>query len=107
MTDVDYAAWLAVRSLGEAVTRGQTIKAGEIRAFMRSDQFSLAGFKGTKLSFRPWNQQLRQPILLATDRSIVSVLPHKEFLHPHTYLDTLGYDKPESQCQNMPTVKDF
>ena len=107
MTDVDYAAWLAVRSLGEAVTRGQTIKAGEIRAFMRSDQFSLAGFKGTKLSFRPWNQQLRQPILVATDRSIVSVLPHKEFLHPHTYLDTLGYDRPESQCQNMPTVKDF
>jgi|TARA_R110002096_G_scaffold110035_16_gene240571 ABC transporter substrate binding protein (PQQ-dependent alcohol dehydrogenase system) len=99
MTDVDYAAWLAVRSLGEAVTRGQSIKTDDVRSFMRSDQFSLAGFKGTKLSFRPWSQQLRQPILLATDRSIVSVLPHKEFLHPHTYLDTLGYDRPESQCQ--------
>jgi len=98
MSDVDYASWLAVRTVGEAVTRAKSIDSMMIKKFILSDKFSLAGFKGTKLTFRTWNQQLRQPVLLATPRSIVSVLPHKEFLHPLTYLDTLGYDKPESTC---------
>ncbi len=98
MNDVDYASWLAVRAIGEAVTRTNSINLHEIKDYLLSEQFSLAGFKGVKLTFRKWNHQLRQPILLATPRSMVSVLPHKEFLHPRTYLDTLGYDKPESNC---------
>lgn len=99
MNDVDYASWLAVRAVGEAVTRTNSVDSQEIKKFMLSEQFSLAGFKGVKLTFRDWNHQLRQPVLLAMPRSIVSVLPHKEFLHPRTYLDTLGYDKPESTCE--------
>ena len=102
MSDVDYASWLAVRTVGEAVTRTKSIEPIAIKQFILSDKFSLAGFKGTKLTFRSWNHQLRQPVLLATPRSIVSVLPHKEFLHPLTYLDTLGYDKPESTCSFNP-----
>ncbi|MFT6624411.1 MAG: ABC transporter substrate binding protein (PQQ-dependent alcohol dehydrogenase system) [Cycloclasticus sp.] len=98
MNDVDYASWLAVRSVGEAATRTKASDPATIKKFMLSDEFSLAGFKGTRLTFRKWNQQLRQPVLLATARSIVSVLPHQEFLHPRTYLDTLGYDSPESGC---------
>ena len=98
MSDVDYAAWLAVRVIGEGVTRADSVDAAALKRFIRSEQFSVAGFKGTKLTFRDWNNQLRQPVLLATPRSIVSVMPHKEFLHPRTYLDTLGYDKPESSC---------
>ena len=99
MTDVDYSAWLAVRSIGEAVTRAKTTDSKTIKNFLLSEEFSVAGFKGTKLTFRSWNHQLRQPVLLATPRSIVSVMPQREFLHPRTYLDTLGYDKPESNCQ--------
>lgn len=98
MNDVDYASWLAVRAVGEAVTRTQAVEPTTIKNFMLSDEFSLAGFKGAQLTFRKWNQQLRQPILLATERSLVSVLPHQEFLHPRTYLDTLGYDSAESSC---------
>jgi len=98
MTDVDYSAWLAVRSIGEAVTRAKSPDVKTIKNFLLGDEFSVAGFKGTRLTFRTWNHQLRQPVLLATPRSIVSVMPHKEFLHPRTYLDTLGYDKPESNC---------
>jgi len=99
MNDIDYSSWLAVRAIGEAVTRTNSVKVEEVKKFMLSDQFSLAGFKGVKLTFRQWNQQLRQPILLAMPRATVSVLPHKEFLHPRTYLDTLGYDEPESTCR--------
>ncbi|PCH85179.1 MAG: branched-chain amino acid ABC transporter substrate-binding protein [Piscirickettsiaceae bacterium] len=98
MNDVDYASWLAVRTIGEAVTRASSPNVSAIKSFLLSEEFSVAGFKGTKLTFRTWNNQLRQPVLLATPRSIVSVMPHKEFLHPRTYLDTLGYDKPESTC---------
>ena len=98
MTDVDYSAWLAVRSIGEAVTRAKSPDVKTVKNFLLGDEFSVAGFKGTKLTFRSWNHQLRQPVLLATPRSIVSVMPQKEFLHPRTYLDTLGYDKPESNC---------
>ncbi|MGB1340084.1 MAG: ABC transporter substrate-binding protein [Cycloclasticus pugetii] len=99
MNDVDYSSWLAVRTVGEAVTRANKVEPAEVKKYILSDRFSLAGFKGVKLTFRRWNQQLRQPVLLATPRSIVSVLPLKEFLHPRTYLDTLGYDKLESTCE--------
>ena len=98
MTSTDYAAWLAVRAVGEAITRSGSHKVTDIRAFMLSDEFSLAGFKGTKLSFRQWNQQLRQPVLLSTARSMVAVMPLREILHPRTYLDTLGFDEKQSSC---------
>ena len=99
MTAVDYAAWLAVRAIGEAATRTRSIALDPIRAFLLSDQFSLAGFKGVPLSFRPWDHQLRQPILLAADRSLVAVAPIEGFLHPKNELDTLGFDAPESACK--------
>ena len=66
---------------------------------MLSDAFEIAAFKGEGLSFRPWNQQLRQPILLVTPRVLVSVSPQEQFLHERTPLDTLGYDEPESACR--------
>ena len=51
------------------------------------------------LSFRSWDGQLRQPVLLAADRSLVSVSPQDGFLHPKTELDTLGHDQPETGCR--------
>ena len=66
---------------------------------MLSDAFEIAAFKGEGLSFRPWNQQLRQPILLVKPRVLVSVSPQEQFLHERTPLDTLGYDEPESACR--------
>lgn len=99
MTDRDYAAWVAVRAVGEAVTRSQTAEPKAIRDFMLSDQFSLGAFKGQGLSFRRWNQQIREPILLVTPRMLVSVSPQDQFLHQRTPLDTLGFDEPESRCR--------
>lgn len=99
MTVRDYANWAAMRSIGEAVTRSNSAEPEKIRAHLRGDSFKLAAFKGTPLTFRSWNQQLRQPVLLAAPRSLVSVSPQKEFLHQRTPLDTLGYDEPESGCK--------
>jgi ABC transporter substrate binding protein (PQQ-dependent alcohol dehydrogenase system) len=95
----DYAAWLAVRAIGEAATRSKSTDPAVISAFMRGDRFELAAYKGAPLSFRSWDGQLRQPILLADARSLVSVSPQPGFLHQFSELDTLGIDKPESKCR--------
>jgi ABC transporter substrate binding protein (PQQ-dependent alcohol dehydrogenase system) len=98
MSERDYAAWMAVRAIGEAATRARTADADTILQFMRSDKMELAAFKGVKLSFRPWDGQLRQPVLLADADSLVSVSPQPGFLHQFSELDTLGIDRPETRC---------
>jgi ABC transporter substrate binding protein (PQQ-dependent alcohol dehydrogenase system) len=72
MTSRDYAAWMAARAIGEAATRAKSVDPAALVAFMRSDKFQLAAFKGVPLSFRDWDGQLRQPVLLADDRAIIS-----------------------------------
>lgn len=98
MTSEDYGAWAAVRSIGEAVTRTNSADAADIRAYLLSEDFQLAGFKGRKMGFRPWNGQLRQPIPLTHPRALVAMAPLDGFLHERTELDTLGLDEPESAC---------
>lgn len=98
MRPVDYAAWAASRTLGEAVTRTNTADAGTLRSYILGDGFELAGFKGRKLSFRKWNGQMRQVIHLVHPRAVVANAPLPGFLHQHTELDTLGLDAPESGC---------
>jgi ABC transporter substrate binding protein (PQQ-dependent alcohol dehydrogenase system) len=94
----DYAAWLAVRAVGEGALRGRSIEPAAILRVVRGPQFSLAGFKGVALSFRDWDGQLRQPVLLADARSLVSVSPQPGFQHQFSELDTLGTDRPETKC---------
>lgn len=98
MTERDYAAWAAVRSISEATTRTRETDEAAINAYIRSPDFGLGGFKGQKLTFREWDGQLRQPILLAESRTLVSVSPQEGFLHERSELDTLGVDRPESTC---------
>ncbi len=95
----DNAAWLAMRMIGEAATRTRSGAPDKLRDFMRSAEFSIAAFKGVRLSLRGWSQQLRQPILLSDGRMTVSVSPQEGFLHQVTELDTLGLDQPETKCR--------
>ena len=98
MTDRDFAAWEGGRAMAEAAMRLRSTDPARIADFMHTDQFTLAAFKGRSLSFRAWDGQLRQPMLVAWSRAVVSVAPEEGFLHPITDLDTLGTDKGESQC---------
>jgi len=99
MNDRDFAAWIGVRSLATAVTRLGNTDPEEIRQISLSEALPIDGFKGRKLTFRPWNGQLRQPIPLVHPRSLVTNSPQDGFLHPTSELDTLGFDRPESQCR--------
>lgn len=101
MRSVDYAAWSAARALGEAVTRIGVNDTQKLRAYLLSDKFKLAGFKGRKLTFRNWNGQLRQPIALTHSRAVVALAPLDGFLHQYNELDTLGADRPESKCRKF------
>jgi ABC transporter substrate binding protein (PQQ-dependent alcohol dehydrogenase system) len=98
MTGEDWAAWAAVRSVVEAVSRLRSTAIPALRAYMTSDEFSLDLYKGAPGSFRPWSGQLRQPILLAVHNAIIELAPLPEFLHRSNVLDTLGVDRPESTC---------
>ncbi|HEU0221108.1 MAG TPA: ABC transporter substrate-binding protein [Paracoccaceae bacterium] len=98
MQSVDYAAWAAIRTIGEAVTRTGTAEADVLRRYILSEEFGLAAHKGNKLSYRDWNGQLRQPIALVQPRALVATAPFEGFLHQRTELDTLGLDEPESAC---------
>jgi ABC transporter substrate binding protein (PQQ-dependent alcohol dehydrogenase system) len=99
MTERDYSAWIAVRAIGEAVTRSGKSDIPDIRSYLVSDEFTVAAFKGEGLSFRKWDRQLRQPLLITGARSLVSMSPQEGFLHPKFLTDTLGYDEPETKCK--------
>jgi ABC transporter substrate binding protein (PQQ-dependent alcohol dehydrogenase system) len=99
MRPLDYDVWVAVRSVGEAATRAKSTAPEALIAYMRSPAFELAAFKGRKLSYRDWNGQLRQPILVGTPKLPVTVSPQPGFLHQFSELDTLGIDRPESACK--------
>ena len=98
MTDEDWSAWLAVKAVASAVQRSESVDFDELLAQLRSDALILDGFKGNRLNFRSWNNQLRQPLLLATHNWVVERAPIEGFLHPTNDMDTLGYDEPESEC---------
>jgi ABC transporter substrate binding protein (PQQ-dependent alcohol dehydrogenase system) len=99
MNERDNQAWVAMRMIGEAVSRTGSNDPKVIRDYLTGPDFAIAAFKGQKQTLRHWNQQLRQPILLGDGRMIVSVSPQEGFLHQTSELDTLGFDQPETKCK--------
>lgn len=95
----DYAAWLAAKMVGEAVTRTGAEDPAAIHAYLTSPAFKIAGHKGIGMTFRSWDNQLRQPILISGPRALVSMSPQEGFLHERSELDTLGFDEPETACR--------
>jgi ABC transporter substrate binding protein (PQQ-dependent alcohol dehydrogenase system) len=98
MESADWAAWLAMRALGHAVERSGAKDTAGVDAYLLGPKLALDGDKGPPLSFRAWDHQLRQPILLTTADAVVAEAPLPGFLHATNVLDTLGYDQPETQC---------
>jgi len=99
MTALDMQAWTAARMIGEAAARTNSANPKSLLDFLKGPDFSVAAFKGQRLTLRDWNLQLRQPILLADGRMVVSVSPQEGFLHQVSELDTLGVDRPETKCK--------
>ncbi len=99
----DYTAWLGGRALTDGIMRSGKTTPPEVKAYLLSTAFKLEGFKGQAMSFRTWDHQLRQPIILGGGTRVpVSVSPQEGFLHETNLTDTLGFDKPETKCK-LPT----
>jgi ABC transporter substrate binding protein (PQQ-dependent alcohol dehydrogenase system) len=99
MMPLDMQAWTGVRMVGEAASRTNSSDPDKIMAYMKGPHFGVAAYKGQSLTLRDWDLQLRQPILLADGRTVVSISPQPGFLHQVTELDTLGIDRPETTCK--------
>ena len=98
----DWAAWAAVKAV--AAVLADEPKAGIAQQLkrLRSGSIFIDGAKGPRLSFRPWDGQLRQPVFLAHGDGVAGVAPLEGVLHPTEILDTLGMDEKESACKQRP-----
>ena len=99
MTNIDFNSWLGIRVFGESITRTKSTDPKIVLDQILKENFTVAAYKGKAVSFRSWNRQLRQPILLVTPRALVSVSPQTGFVHPRTELDTLGIDEFDTKCK--------
>tara|TARA_B100001250_G_scaffold228814_1_gene196411 strand:+ start:262 stop:1449 length:1188 start_codon:yes stop_codon:yes gene_type:complete len=98
MSNFDWAAWAAVNTIFKSSMKSKSVDSKKIIDFFKSDKFGLDGFKGPRLSFRLWDNQMRQPILLSTHNALIYKTPIEGFLHEKNDLDTLGSDELETRC---------
>jgi ABC transporter substrate binding protein (PQQ-dependent alcohol dehydrogenase system) len=100
MTAQDWAAWLAGKALTAAATAQPK---GPLASYQQAlTSAELDGSKGTPMTFRPWDGQLRQPLLLSDGQGVLSQAPVDGVMHPRDALDTLGADAPEKLCKARP-----
>ncbi len=94
----DWAAWVSVRAVVQSVLRAPSTAYYDMLAYLLSDGLNLDGAKGSPMSVRSWDHQMRQPILLANYNNIVERAPLEGFVNPVNDLDTLGVTEAQSAC---------
>ena len=103
MTSFDWAAYIAAKALLQAALESpRALRPAQIAKVLARPDFTIDGFKGVRLDFRPWDRQLRQPLLLTDGVSVVGTAPVDGVMHAKNVLDTLGTDAPESPCKGLP-----
>jgi ABC transporter substrate binding protein (PQQ-dependent alcohol dehydrogenase system) len=105
MVGHDWAAWITGRLMVAvlvpllAVTGGKKIYTVDVLKALNSPDLKIDGSKGQVLSFRAWDRQLRQPIMLSDGQGVIEIAPLEGVMHPRSILDTLGADAPEKLCK--------
>ncbi len=97
MTDHDWAAWMAGKAVVAAATATQKLDAASVHKALLAA--NLDGSKGVAMQFRPWDRQLRQPMLLSDGQGVQGIMPLEGVMHPRNVLDTLGADEAEKLCK--------
>ncbi|MEA2904248.1 MAG: hypothetical protein QOI12_1635 [Alphaproteobacteria bacterium] len=98
MESADWAAWIAVKMVVKSAQGTRSADFKKLRDFMLGGAI-FDGDKGLALSVRPWDQQLRQAVLLAAPYAVVASAPVEGFLHKSNVLDTLGDDEQDTPCK--------
>ena len=92
MTEGDWAAWVAVRAVAEAVIRAKATTGPAIATALATQDLPIDVSKGVQGSFRHWDHQFRQAVMLRSGDAVIEYAPLEGFLHQRTPLDTLGAD---------------
>lgn len=100
MSAHDWAAWMGGKALAAAAVAAPKGPAAAFQAALT--EVDLDGSKGVPMSFRTWDGQLRQPLLLTDGQGVVAMAPVEGVQHPKNNLDTLGADAPEKLCKARP-----
>jgi ABC transporter substrate binding protein (PQQ-dependent alcohol dehydrogenase system) len=99
MGSYDWATWMAMRAAAEVAGAYNKASLAQQLQALRQGAIGLDGYKGQRLTFRGWDGQLRQPLLLVHGNGVAEIAPLEGFLHPRSTLDTLGYDAAETGCK--------
>ena len=97
MTAHDWSAWMAGKALVAAASEVPKGPAAALAKALGTLEFD--GSKGVPMSFRAWDGQLRQPMLMTDGQGVVAAAPVEGVQHPRNSLDTLGADAPEKLCK--------
>ncbi len=92
----DWSLWIAGKALVAAAV-GAARKPADFARLLADAEID--GSKGVAMGFRPWDGQLRQPLLLGDAQAVAAQAPADGVLHPKNTLDTLGADGPEKLCK--------
>jgi ABC transporter substrate binding protein (PQQ-dependent alcohol dehydrogenase system) len=98
MSDADWATWVAVRAVADALVAGRDPAVAAVMAALLGPDLRIELYKALPGSFRPWSRQLRQAILLGVHDAVQTLTPVEGVLHQRNTLDTLGPDEPEFAC---------
>jgi ABC transporter substrate binding protein (PQQ-dependent alcohol dehydrogenase system) len=93
---------MAVKTVAAAVSADPKANAQKQLATLLAGEVFVDGSKGPRLSYRAWDGQLRQPIMVGHGDGVVGMAPLDGVLHPTEVMDTLGTDQRESQCKTRP-----
>ena len=92
-----WSAWMGGKALiAAAVAAPKGPTAAFAQALAKAE---LDGSKGVAMSFRLWDGQLRQPLLLGDGQAVIASAPAEGILHPTNQLDAIGADAPEKLCK--------
>jgi ABC-type branched-subunit amino acid transport system substrate-binding protein len=103
MTEPSWAAWAAVKLVGEAIVRGNATGTAAVVAFLESAP-PFDGHKGSALTFRKWDHQLRQPLYVAAPRKRDEITGRRGPFAvladvPGGDLDTIGTSAADTRCR--------
>jgi hypothetical protein len=98
MNGAAWAGWFAVKVVFESYLRGS----GDILRWIASDTAQFDGHKGSPLSFRSWDRQLRQPLYAINGRIRDVPDTSRSTKSPREILDTIGDQSGAQSCRRSP-----
>ena len=101
MLPIDYQAYVAARTIGEAVSRNSGGDVAKVSPSSMARSFSSLPSRASSSNIALETASFASR-LIATDKVPVSVSPQRGFQHashPEIEADTLGIDEPESKCK--------